>query len=110
MRFLCKLQLPRWSMLVAPLFYVLFMLFILNLAFPLSSLGGGGGSANSARRRVSGGNIQSRIDNNESSASADQRNRADEFVGGSANDVAYRVEPKPHSMEVLQQLKESFFK
>lgn len=96
MRFLCKLQLPRWSMLVAPLFYLLFVLFMLNLTFPLSSMAG---------RRTAGG----------SSGGAQQtENRSSSSSFGSANDVAavvaYKVEPKQHSYEELRTLKESFYK
>lgn len=40
-RYLCQLQMPRWSMLVAPMCYMLFVLCILNLSFPLSSWGSG---------------------------------------------------------------------
>lgn len=95
MRFLCKLQLPRWSMLVAPLFYLLFVLFMLNLTFPLSSMAG---------RRTAGAQQTGGVTENRSSSSS----------FGSANDVAavvaYKVEPKQHSYEELRTLKESFYK
>lgn len=97
MRLLCKLQLPRWSMLVAPLFYLAFVLFILNLTFPLSSLAG--------RRAASKAVATNRGDvENRSSNAADN--------GMHANDVAvaYNVEPKQHSYEELRTLKESFYK
>lgn len=32
-----RIQLPRWSTLLATLFYLMFVLFILNLSFPLRS-------------------------------------------------------------------------
>lgn len=90
MRYLCRLQLPRWSMLVAPLFYLVFVLFILNLTFPLSSLG----------RRQAPADARNGAGGIENSSAA---------TGNRVNEVAYRVEPKPPSSEDLQTLKESFY-
>lgn len=101
MRFLCKLQLLRWSMLVAPLFYLVFVLFILNLTFPLSSLTG---------RRTAGASALRSAAKNRGDVENRSSNAADD--GMHANDVAvaYNVEPKQHSYEELRTLKESFYK
>lgn len=106
MRFLCKV--PRWSMLVAPLFYLIFVLFVLNLTFPLSSLAqrsgfGGGGAGRRSSNSVSAA-AQHGIENRSSSGgSVDSYDDA-------ANAVAYKVEPKQHTYEELRTLKESFYK
>lgn len=110
MRCLCKLPpLPRWSMLVAPLLYLIFVLFVLNLTFPLSSL-----MAPPQRGAASGASVVATANRSgNADAAGVHSNDADDGDGdddASNAVVAYKVEPKRHTYEELRTLKESFYK